>query len=422
MLAAMRFVWLAAILSSSLLWAGSPDQDMNVNTRYTVESVELSGDNHTGISAGLRGELTRLVGERLNPAALDDLAGRIRRELHVRAVTHRLLRGEKPEHVRVVFDVRGTPARFDASVPRLVYLSDAGLNGTVEGTATVGTHAFTIGVVSDGDELAERYAGIIARYEDKRLATDRVRFRLDFESYHEQWNPATSNALDTVGAATDTSGIYRTRQNIEPLVTFVLSRGSPGTLNLTLGTSFERFETQFPAARTESANAMVTTLRYHRRLESSNANQQEWDAGYSLRAATSSLGSDYSYTRHQGDVQYAYLWGRSQIMDQFTTGEITGRAPLYERFMLGNSTMLRGWNRFELDPLGGSRVMHNSLEYRYRILDVFYDSGAIWDQGETAVLRHSVGVGVRQNGLYAALAFPIREGHIEPVFMVGMNY
>ena len=418
----MRFVWLAAVLWSSLLLAGSPEQDMNVNARYTVESVELAGDNSPTISTGLRGELTRLVGEKLNPAALDDLARRIRRELHVRAVTHRLLRGQTPEHVRVVFDVRGTPAKFEASVPKLVYRSDAGLSGAVEGTATVGAHAFTLGVVSDGDVLAERYLGIVARYEDKRLSSDRVRFRLDFESYREQWNPATVQALDQPGAAADTSGIYRTRQNIEPLVTFVISRGAPGTVNLSLGASFERFQTQFPAARTESSNAMVTTLRYHRRLEGSGANQQEWDAGYSLRAATSSLGSDFAFARHQGDVQYAYIWGRSQILDGFTAGEITGRAPLYERFILGDSSMLRGWNRFEIDPLGGSRVVHNSLEYRYRLFDVFYDSGAIWDEGQTAVLRHSVGVGVRQNGLYAALAFPIKEGHIEPVFMVGMNY
>jgi hypothetical protein len=418
----MRFVWLAAMLSSSVLLAGSPEQDLNVNTRYTVESVELAGDNPTGISTGLSGELKRLVGEKLNPAALDDLALRIRHELHVRAVTHRLLRGQTPQHVRVVFDVRGTPAKFEASIPKLVYRSDGGLSGVAEGTATVGWQAFTVGAVSDGDDLAERYTGILARYEDKRLVSDRIRFRLDFESYHEQWNTATVNALNQPGAAADTSGIYRTRQNIEPLMTFVLTRGKPGNLNLTLGTSFERFQTQFPAARTESSNAMVTTLRYHRRLEGSDANQQEWDAGYSLRAATSSLGSDFAFARHQGDVQYAYLWGRNQILDDMTVGEITGRAPLYERFMLGDSTMLRGWNRFDIDPLGGSRLVHNSLEYRYRLFDIFYDSGAIWDQGETAVLRHSVGVGVRQNGLYAALAFPIREGHIEPVFMVGMNY
>jgi hypothetical protein len=418
----MRFVWLASILWSSLLLAGSPEQEMNVNTRYTVESVELAGDNPAGISTGLRGELTRLVGAKLNPAALDDLAVRIRRELHVRAVTHRLLRGRIPEHVRVVFEVRGTPAKFDASIPKLVYRSDGGFSGLAQGTATVGSQAFTFGGVSDGDNLAERYTGIIARYEDKHLAGDRVRFRLDFESYHEQWNPATADALDQLGAASDTSGLYRTRQNIQPLVTFVVARSGSGFVNLSVGTSFERFQSQFPAARTESANAMVTTLRYHRRVEGSDANQQEWDAGYSLRAATNILGSDFGYARHQGDAEYVYSWGHNQFVDDLTAGMITGRAPLFERFILGNSTMLRGWNRFELDPLGGDRMVANTAEYRYRLLDVFYDSGAIWDQGQSPVLRHSLGVGVRRNGMYAALAFPIKEGHIEPVFMVGMNY
>jgi hypothetical protein len=418
----MRFAWLGCIVWCGLLLAGSPDQDMNVNTRYTVESVELAGDQPAGVSTSLHKEMMRLIGEKLNPAALDDLATRIRHELHVRAVTHRLLRGQAPEHVRVVFDVLGRPARFDASIPKLVYRSDAGLTGLVEGTATVGAQAFTFGVVSNGDDLAERYTGIIARYEDKRLSTDRVRFRLNFESYHDQWNSATTSALDRPGAGNDTSGIYRTRQNLEPLLTFVLMRGAPGSVAFTVGASFERFQTQFPAARTESANAMVTTLRYHRRVEGSNANQQDWNAGYSLRAATNLLGSDFAYARHQGDVEYVYSWGRNQILDDLTAGAITGRAPLFERFMLGNSTMLRGWNRFSLDPLGGSRVVHNTLEYRYRLFDVFYDSGTIWDEGQTATWRHSAGIGIRQNGLYAALAFPIKEGHIEPVFMVGMNY
>jgi hypothetical protein len=145
----MRFVWLASILWSSLLLAGNPDQDINVNTRYTVESVDIAGDNPAAISTGLRGELTRLVGAKLNPAALDDLAKRIRQELHVRAVTHRLLRGQTPEHVRVVFDVRGTPAKFEASVPKLVYRSDGDFSGLAQGTATVGSQAFTFGGVSD---------------------------------------------------------------------------------------------------------------------------------------------------------------------------------------------------------------------------------------------------------------------------------
>ena len=414
----MRFAWLVSILSCGLLLAGSPASETNVNARYTVESVELAGDNPADtaeISKGLRSEITRLVGEKLNPAALDDLARRIRRELHVRAVTHRVLRGQKAGHVRVVFDVRGRPAKFEASVPKLLYRSPGGFTGALAGTATVGSQALTFGVVSDGDELVERYSGVFARYEDRRLASDRVRFRFEFESYHEQWSHATTGA--PLVAAEPAPDFYGTRIHLEPVATVLLAR----PLTLSLGASFERLQS-LPAARSESANAMVTTLRYHRRLEGSDANQQEWDAGYSLRAATTLLGSDFAYARHQGDVRYVYSWGRSEILDDLTTGLITGRAPLFERFVLGNGSLLRGWNKFDLDPLGGNRMVHNSLEYRYRLLKVFYDSGAIWDQGQTAVLRHSVGVGVQRNGLFAALAFPVREGHIEPVFMVGMNY
>jgi len=416
----MRFARALSIcvLSSGLLLAGSPDQNMNVNTRYTVESVELAGSAQVDISTGLRSDLKHLVGEKLNPALLDSLALRLRRELHVRAVTHRLVRGQTPQHVRVVFEVRGRPAKFELSAPKILYSSFGGFTGAAEATGVLGSQAFTAGVLSDGDDLLERYTGVLARYELRHLAGGRAGVRLDFESYHDQWDPATVTAASAPGAP----AIYRARQNIEPLATFALTHAAAAALDLTLGASFETLQPQLPAAPAESANAMVATLRFHRRLETSGANQQEWDAGYSLRAATGFLGSDFAYTRHQGDAQYVYLWGRNQVLDNLTVGFIAGRAPLFERFMLGNSTLLRGWNRFELDPLGGSRMICNSLEYRYGLFDVFYDTGAIWDQGQTAVFRHALGVGIRQNGLYAALAFPVKEGHIEPVFMVGMNY
>jgi hypothetical protein len=53
---------------------------------------------------------------------------------------------------------------------------------------------------------------------------------------------------------------------------------------------------------------------------------------------------------------------------------------------------------------------------------VFYDAGAVWNVGQTSPVRQSVGVGYRQSVFSLALAFPLRDGHIEPVFMVGMNY
>jgi hypothetical protein len=302
----------------------------------------------------------------------------------------------------------------------------------VEGTATVQHNGFTLGLVSDGDELLERYSGIVARYENTRLGTDRVRLRVAFESYHELWNGSTTDRLQPTQAGpatgqetpgplsaglTDTSGTYRTRQNFEPEVTFVLAK----PLTLSVGTSFQRFQEQFPAAQTESANAVITTLRYHRRLEDSD-NQHDLDADYSLRAATRLLGTDFAYARHRWEFRYMLTRGKSVMIDDFSSGMIVGRAPLFERFVLGNSSTLRGWNKYDLDPVGGNRMVHNSVEYRYGIFQVFYDSGAIWDDGGSAVLRHSAGVGLRQGLFSLALAFPIREGHIDPILMVGMNY
>jgi hypothetical protein len=424
----MKLLWLGCLLFGSLLLAGTQDAEVNVNTRYTVEGVVVSGDDWTldvisdrdeKISSGLRREIMAVIGEKLNPSILDDLAKRLRKEFHARTVTHRVLRGASPEYVKVVFEVKLRPTRFDLSVPKFLYNARQGWSGAVEGTLTAKQNGFTFGLVSDGDELAERYAGLLARYENTHLGTDRVRLRFQVESYHTQWNRSTMEELAPVhgGEPADFSGVYRDRQNFEPVVTFVIAR----PLTVSFGTGFQRFETQFPSARTESANALITTLRYHQRLEASEI-QQDLDAAYNLRAATRVLSSDFVYARHNWRFRYAATRGKHNVTDEMTAGFISGRAPLFERYILGNSTTLRGWNKWDLDPLGGSRMAHNSIEYRYGFFQVFYDSGAIWDRGQNAVLRHSLGVGLRQGCFSLAVAFPVREGKVEPIFMVGMNY
>ncbi|HEY2012083.1 MAG TPA: BamA/TamA family outer membrane protein, partial [Bryobacteraceae bacterium] len=276
-------------------------------------------------------------------------------------------------------------------------------------------NTFLFGLASDGDTLNERFAGVSARYENKHLGTDRVGLRFQFESYHEQWNQSTLNAL--AAQPNQTSDAYRTRQNFQPTATISLAK----PLTLEIGVGFENFQNQYPAAHSESANALISTLRYHRRLEGSD-NQHDLDAGYNLRAATRLLGSDFMYARHRWEFRYMLTRGKSVVIDDVTGGMISGRAPLFERFVLGNSSTLRGWNKYELDPLGGNRMAHNTVEYRYGVFQVFYDTGAIWDGGETAVLRHSVGMGLRQGAFSLAVAFPVRDGHIDPIFMVGMNY
>lgn len=414
----MKLAWVGCLLAGSLVFAGTEDPEFNVNSRYTVESVVVSGNgwstnltaeqNDHRISSGLRREIVAIVGLKLNPAALDDLAGKLRREFQARAVTHRVLRGASPEYVRVVFEVEVRPTRFDVSVPKLLYSSRQGTSGAIEGTATLHHNGFTLGLVSDADELAERYTGFVARYEDTSLGTDRVHFRFQFASYHEQWNSVIRDHADA-------SQLYRTRQDVAPAVTIVLFR----PLTLTVGTSFESLEEQ--TGQVEAANAFVTGLRYHRRMDDSDY-QQDVDADYNLRASSRFLGSDFLYGRHRWTFRYALIHGKHTLSDDFTAGIITGRAPLFERFVLGNSTTLRGWNKYDIDPLGGNRVVHNSVEYRYGWFQVFYDSGAVWDGGQGAPVRHSLGVGVHQGPLFVAVAFPLRDGRLDPIFMVGMTY
>jgi outer membrane protein assembly factor BamA len=107
---------------------------------------------------------------------------------------------------------------------------------------------------------------------------------------------------------------------------------------------------------------------------------------------------------------------------QFVSGVISGRAPLFERFVLGNSQTLRGWSKFDVAPLGASRMAHNSLEYRYKIFRVVYDAGAAWDRGQHADPKHSLGVGLRRHEFSLLVAFPVRAGRAEPMFIAGMNF
>jgi len=146
------------------------------------------------------------------------------------------------------------------------------------------------------------------------------------------------------------------------------------------------------------------------------------DADYSLRSANRALGSDFIYARHRWDFRYTLNHGKAVVIEDLSAGIITGRAPIYERFVLGNSSTLRGWNKYDLDPFGGNRMVHNSVDLRYGLLQIFYDSGAVWDRGDSATIRHSAGIGVRQGIFSLALAFPLRDGRIDPVLLLSMNY
>jgi hypothetical protein len=429
--ACMRYAWLGCLLFGGLLFGGTQDSDLNVNTRYTVDAVTLWGKgwksdlaaDHTDntpqtkkLSARLRHDLVGLINKKLNPAMLDSLADRLRRELGAKEVAHRLQRGDTPDHVRVEFEVTPPHFTFDTTVTKFLYNSRNGWSAGGDAGFTVHDQSLGFGLVSDGDTSLERFAGVTARYENHRLGTDKVSFKLQFESYHEQWNNHTIAASEAI--PNWTSDIYRTRDNLQPMLAIAIAK----PLTLEVGAAFERFQEEQAGAPIEASNAILANLRYHNHLEADDL-PQDFDASYSLRSANRSMGSDFIFTSHAWNVRYQIAHGKHSLSETASAGLILGRAPLVDRFVLGTSTMLRGWNKYDLDPAGGNRMLYNSVEYRYGPFQAFYDTGAIWDEGISgASMKHSMGIGIRESVFSLAVAFPVRGGRVEPIFMMGLLY
>jgi Omp85 superfamily domain len=414
---------LLGCLVGGLVLAGTQDADLNVNRRYTVDSVVVAGKGWRAdvaeptdkMSNGLRKDMMALVGQKLNPGVLDELAGRLKKELSAREVSHHIVRSDVPDHIRVEFEVRQATLGVTANLTKFLYNSKQGWSGGGMVGFTARQNAILVGLISDGDTLNERFAGINARYENKHLGTDRVGFRFDFESYHQQWNQGTLDALARAPGVT--SDAYRTRQTFAPMVTIELAK----PLTLEVGAAFELLGSPLESTPDQGANALVTGLRYHQRLTESNF-QEDVSAYYTLRLATRMLNSDFVFASHLAGLHYRVGHGKHRFSDAVAVGSISGRAPLADRFVAGNSYYLRGWSKYEIDPIGGNRLAHNTVDYRYGPLQVFYDAGAVWDSGQPATLRHAVGIGVRESVFTLAVAFPVRSGRVEPVFMMGMIY
>ncbi|MCW5979059.1 MAG: BamA/TamA family outer membrane protein [Bryobacteraceae bacterium] len=407
---------LLLLLFAGAAWNQEPVPDVNVNSRYVIEAVDVSEKYAAKLSPRLRDELRRMVGEKFDQESVDRLGRRIRKELVGYDVAQKVIRGAKPEHVRVVFEIVRKKLDQDVVLPRLVYHSRLNWSFGADMHLRADGHKVSFGIVTDNDELMERYSGIRGGYARE---TRKVRAGVTVASYRAQWNPAI------LAAAPDPSGIYRERMYVEP----VLSVQPVDAVTMSFGVSVQRLEMQFPAARHELSNALITALRLHRRWENSVLGDYGAEGGYSLRAATRSLDSDFVYARHKFDGRWWMRRDKDVVVASFTGGAITGRAPLFERFALGNSSTLRGYSKYDVAPLGGNRAAHGSLDYSHRFVRLVYDVGSIWDDGTAPRVRQSVAVGFTANpgevvrdSVSFLVGFPLKRGRVEPMFILGLNF
>ena len=398
----------------------SDDGDLvsNINARYPVESVEVQGIRYTDISQTLRDRMQRLVGGRLDADEADDLIDQLRAERPGYDVSRRIERGSRPGRIRVVFEFSETERLrwipFTRSRSRYVYHSDQGWSGVHDIPMGGRYNRATVGFAfSNSDDLIEEYSGVRLRFESRRVGTERVGLSLEVSRLNNTFREPTLTALSTNPAIPEP---YRTRLTVEPIGTVALTR----QVRVFGGVSFSNLVALSHSPDSQMANTVIGGLAYAQRWDHDSVSRSNVDAGYEIRA--SALDSDLSYKRHFGHASYRYDHDNNTVIASAFLGRLTGDAPLFERFSLGDTSTLRGWNKFDIAPAGGDHVFHQSLEYRFHNVGLFLDAGSVWDAGTDKRLRTSTGFGILGDNFFLTLAFPLNEGGANGTFMMGVRF
>jgi molybdopterin-biosynthesis enzyme MoeA-like protein len=393
-------------------------QPVNVNERYIVESVGYSGIDESKISQDLRNEAQKMVGVKYNEQTANGILGKLKEEVKKGnyEITLRVEKGNNPDEVKVVYQFKKRPFVYSAGAGG-VYHSQEGTSISVGTSIEDRTYhnVFSFSLLSESNLILERYTGFKASYENKKIGTERVRLKADFESYHEKFNLATKEALSL---RPDVPGVYRARQSFSPYLT--IQPLHEKYIEIQAGLDFERLEFQTPVPNTQNAYVGFTNFAFNA-CDILAKSQHCGTFTYNLRTATRDIGSDFIYTRHIGSVTYAFTEEPHELVASVSYGLITGTPPMFERFALGNSFTLRGWNKFDVSPLGGTHTAFGMLQYRYRRFRVFYDIGTEWDKNEYSPVRHGIGCGIVNwpfKHMTFSIAFPVRLHNVKPVFGV----
>lgn len=408
----------------------------NVNSRYTVERVDIDGAGQSKLSQAIRDEVHKMVGEKLDQEKADQILHEITRQLRPSyTVKKKVTKGSDPQHVVLVYEIEKARIIPYIDIPPdgIVYHSKQNFSLNPTGPFDLGHNNRIVPQGSDDqDKLIERFAGFKFWYESTKVGTDHLGVALRYARYHERWQPSTVLA--------DKNSIYRQRNTFDPSITF----GFDPRLRVTAGLSLSELQIQYPAIHNANAGAVTGSLDFHNVWADATEDRHRVEAGYDFRAGNHELDSDFIYTRHLLHVQYVYGQNRNQLSFSFAGGSISGNAPLFERFSLGDTSTLRGWNKFDIAPAGGNRMLYGSVQYgfgkpsigQFNIntdkgihvgkispgFHIFYDVGAVGNAGTPIVARHSAGFGIGGRTFFMELGFPIRSNRVEPIFSTGFRF
>jgi hypothetical protein len=393
--------------------------DENVNARYVVEHAEITGVPDADLSQALRDELQALAGKRLDSGDADRFQERVERELPNYDVSRRIQRGSEVGRIRLAFELRKKPApnwlRFEPLRSNVLYHSDHGWGGFWDVNIGDRTIRFTPMFALDySDDRVEEYSGYGLRFETRKLGTRRLGASLEWSWFDTDWRGAS---LDALALHPEIPAPYDNRMTVTPLLKFAFSPD----LSITGGVSISELQPLEPAADTRMANAVVGSVDYNRKSNGDPAGTHTVDASFGVHGGSRDLQSDLTYTRYLGEGMYRYDFGRHHVTASGMAGGITGHAPLFERFTLGDSVTLLGWDKYDIAPAGGDRVVYSSVEYRYTGLALFLDVGSVWDANTKRQVRVSAGFGFHAGPAYLAVGFPLNTDDLRVVFTMGLR-
>ena len=394
------------------------DRDENVNSRYIVEQADIVGVPDAELTPALRDDLQALVGKRLDSGDADRFQERVSRELPAYELERRLVRGSEPGHIKLVYEASKKELphwlRFEPLKANALFHSEHGWGAYADlgiGDRTI--RVTPIFAIDNADDLVEEYSGYGLRFETRRLGTRRLGASFEWSWFDQDWRSAT---LDALALNPEIPRAYDTRSTITPLVKFALTPD----LSIAAGVSISELKPLSPATNKQMANAAVASISYDRRWNEA-ADTTHVEASFGVRGGSRDLESDLAYTRYLGQGSYRYDFGRHHIQATGMAGGITGHAPLFERFALGDSTTLRGWDKYDISPVGGDRVVYSSIEYRYTGVALFLDVGSVWDEGSERRVRVSTGFGFHAGPAFFVVGFPLNTDDLRAVFTMGLR-
>jgi hypothetical protein len=404
--------------------------DPNINAKYVIEKAEIRGLAPRD-QQPFDDDLRALVGRRLDSPEVHALETRLREALREYVVLRRSARGTEPGRIRLIFEVRRADwsrwIRFEPTDANVIFHSDQGWGAKLPLSISSGNLLISPFFAFDvGDELVEEYSGWGIRVDTRQLGSERLGASFEYSSYEMDWREPTLTAL-----ALDPGipAAYEKRRSVTPALRFGITR----ELTLSGGVRITELDA-LPEAGGESrmANAVLASLTFARSpRETERDGKADRDArgdrhgvnaGFVVRTGLAGLESDFVYERYVVYAGYSFRRAHQAVIATGMAGRIEGDAPLFERFSIGDSRTLRGWNKYDLAPAGGDRVFHASLEYRYRAFGMFLDTGSVWTRDTARRLRTSAGLTFNPGPVFMTVGFPLNTSEFGAVFTMGVRF